>query len=914
MSALDSALSELRSAVGGPLDQNDLGRLAQMHTYCHTIAEESDTLAPVAGALSLLLERLILNEVEAVDAAIDVVPHIVQVLNAMHAGEAAEPQALLDHVQALVDNRVAAPVASAPPATEAIPAQSAAPAPKIEPATESVAENDPTPAPVQSAPAPSNATSAETQPQATDSDASTPQPAGIEPYVSEPLIVDLEEREHLQGFIDESSEHMDAIESALLEVESDLTDTDKINELFRPFHTIKGIAGFLNLRDINRLTHEIETILDLGRKGEKAIEPETIDLIFNGIDVLKEQIGCLKTYIANPSGSEVPQPDIRAIMAQLQVAADVSGATTAPPTPARNADPATAPADAAPTSAAATETPEPAPSASAAPTAPPAAKSNESAQSSQGASQDTSIRVDTAKLDALVDAVGELVIAQTMVNQSAVDCEDEKLNRDVSQVTKIVRDIHETAMAMRMVPIGHTFQKMRRVVRDVSRKAGKNVELTISGEETELDKNVIQAIADPLVHMVRNAVDHGVESESDRITAGKSPQGTVELDAFYQGDSIVIEIRDDGRGLDPDKLYAKGVERGLISPEDQLTEQELFQLVLAPGFSTAAAITDISGRGVGMDVVKRNIEALRGKVEIRSELGKGSAFSIRLPLTLAIIDGMVVRVGEARIVIPTIMIEQSLRPERAQLTRVQGRGELVSIRGELIPIVQLGALFGICPPVDPTRALCVIAQTERQNIALVIDELIGQQQVVIKALGGRFRHVRGISGAAILGDGRIGLIIEPTAVFKLHVDSAAFIDYEIFDENAAAAESPAAEFDMMMEPPAEAEAHGADAELEPALVGADAGAMSLSEREAPRTQSTATPRVERSATTPARESAPPTKFEAAPKPSFDDAPKRPRSTAPKPPKRDAAPAPKRAAPAHDFDPSHFDDIGDLESF
>jgi two-component system chemotaxis sensor kinase CheA len=305
-------------------------------------------------------------------------------------------------------------------------------------------------------------------------------------------------------------------------------------------------------------------------------------------------------------------------------------------------------------------------------------------------------------------------------------------------------------------------------VRDVARKAGKTVELRISGEETELDKNVIQAISDPLVHMVRNAIDHGVETPSERATAGKAPGGDVHLNAYHQGDSIVIEIRDDGRGLDRDKLIAKGVERGMIGPEDKLSDQQVFALVMAAGFSTAQEVTDISGRGVGMDVVRRNIETLRGKIEIESELGRGSVFRIRLPLTLAIIDGMLVRVGSERMIIPTIMIEQSLRPESKQISSVQQRGELIKVRGELITVVQLGELFGFSGRVAPDEALVVIVQCGAHKLALVVDELIGQQQVVIKTLGEKFKNARGVSGAAILGDGRVGLILEPAGLLELH--------------------------------------------------------------------------------------------------------------------------------------------------
>jgi two-component system chemotaxis sensor kinase CheA len=415
-------------------------------------------------------------------------------------------------------------------------------------------------------------------------------------------------------------------------------------------------------------------------------------------------------------------------------------------------------------------------------------------------SLDSSIRVDTGKLDALVDTVGELVIAQSMVGTSDTVRADPKLLRNVTQVTKIVRDIQETAMAMRMVPIGLTFQKMRRLVRDVAHKAGRKVELVISGEETELDKNVIQQISDPLVHMVRNAVDHGIEPPEVRRQAGKPEEGRIQLNAHHQGDSIVIEVRDDGRGLDRRKLLAKGIERGLVSADDQLTDEQVYALTMQPGFSMAEKVTDISGRGVGMDVVRRNVEQLRGKIEIESQLGQGSAFRVRLPLTLAIIDGMLVRLGRERVVIPTILIQESLRPERKQIMTVQRRGEMLYVRGELYPLIQLGALFGYSGTIDPCAHLVVIVQCELQRIALVVEELIGQQQVVIKTLGERFKH------------GRVGLILEPAGLLTLHKRNGGLARAVAVD---APEEAEEAAFSNVHKPPSE---RGAGRPAEPAAV------------------------------------------------------------------------------------------------
>ncbi len=712
------SLAALRSLSSVPLDGNDLGRLAQMHSHAQILAEHGGSCCELARALAEFFERTILNETSNAAAGLGATPRAIVAMELAIDTPDADLKELVDEIRA-------ASTGAAPGST---PAQSVAA----------------TAAPLVAAAAPS---------------------APIEEYVSEPLVVDLSEREHLQGFIDESREHMDAIEAALLTVEAEPHNTDRVNDLFRPFHTIKGIAGFLNLRDVNRLTHEVETILDMGRRGEMTITAATIDLIFAAIDALKTQISAIAQYLTEPSGASVPQPDIRALMRLLRAAAAGSPAPVAASAPV-------AP-QASPSCSGTAFKAEP-PVASGQP-APRNEELHESApdrgDAGRAQAADLSIRVDTNKLDALVDAVGELVIAQTMVNLNGNVRLNEKLTRDVSQVTKIVRDVQETAMAMRMVPIGPSFQKMKRLVRDVSRKAGKQVELRISGEDTELDKNVAQAISDPLVHMVRNSVDHGIEPADARVAAGKNPVGVVHLKAYYQGDCVVMEIADDGRGLDRERILRKARERGIVGPDQQLSDDEIHQLIFAPGFSTAEQITDISGRGVGMDVVRRNIEQLRGKIEIENQPGQGATIRVRLPLTLAIIDGMLVRVGAERLIIPTIHIEQSLRPAADQITLVQRCGEMIRVRGQLISLVQLGSLFGYSQPIDPSQALVVILLAGTQKIGLVCDELIGQQQVVIKTLGDRFKHLRGISGAAILGDGRVGLILEPAGLLALHNSS-----------------------------------------------------------------------------------------------------------------------------------------------
>jgi two-component system, chemotaxis family, sensor kinase CheA len=321
---------------------------------------------------------------------------------------------------------------------------------------------------------------------------------------------------------------------------------------------------------------------------------------------------------------------------------------------------------------------------------------------------------------------------------------------------------------MRMVPLKGTFQKLTRLVRDVALKAGKVVELTTEGDDTELDRNMVDVLGDPLVHMVRNAIDHGVEGPDDREKAGKARAGKVRLAAFTQGASVIVELRDDGRGLNRDRILAKAIEKGLVSSSASMTDSEINALIFAPGFSTAEQITDISGRGVGMDVVRRNIESIRGRIDIHSVLGQGTTFQIRLPLTLAVTDGMLVRVGEERYIVPLTSIALSFRPEVGMLSTIPASGEVVMLRGEVLPVLRLHEVFGIPDAVTtPSDAILMIVGDGEHRMALLVDQLLGQQQVVAKTLGERVGEIPGISGGAILNDGRVGLIIDVASVMTL---------------------------------------------------------------------------------------------------------------------------------------------------
>ena len=382
-----------------------------------------------------------------------------------------------------------------------------------------------------------------------------------------------------------------------------------------------------------------------------------------------------------------------------------------------------------------------------------------------------SIRVDTEKIDKLINLVGELVITQSMITdlgEKFTMSQLPVLQERIVQLERNTRELQERVMSIRMMPIGSAFHRFPRLVRDLAGKSGKQIQLVMSGEETELDKTLIEAIGDPLTHLVRNSADHGLEGPEERIAAGKPERGTVRLHAFHDGGNICIAVEDDGRGLNRDKIVAKAIERGLIADGSTMSDEDVYQLIFRAGFSTADTITDVSGRGVGMDVVKRNIEGLGGSVAIQSEQGKGSKLTLKLPLTLAIIDGMTVRVGEDNYIIPLITVTESIRPKSADLQKIAGKGEVVNLRGEWVPLVRLYEAFNVIPDcTNPEEALLVIVEVENRRIAVLVDELTGQQQVVIKTLEQNYRKIEGISGATILGDGQVALILDVPGLAKL---------------------------------------------------------------------------------------------------------------------------------------------------
>jgi two-component system chemotaxis sensor kinase CheA len=372
------------------------------------------------------------------------------------------------------------------------------------------------------------------------------------------------------------------------------------------------------------------------------------------------------------------------------------------------------------------------------------------------------IKVDVERVDNLVETIGELVIVESMVvnSKEIASLGSLKVRTFLGQLAKVTRDLQDVGMRMRMVPVQGVFQKMERVLRDTARKAGKQVTLSISGQGAEMDRSMVEQIADPLVHMIRNSVDHGIESPEVRKQKGKPPEGKVRLAAFHEGGNIIVEVADDGKGLDKDAIRRKALAQGLIKESDNLSDADIHGLIFAPGFSTAAQVTEISGRGVGMDVVKRGIEAMRGRVIITSVPGEGTTFKIVLPLTLAIIDGMLVACGKERYIIPTLSIVESLRPDAGMLVSMAAQHEMINLRGEILPLLRLDRIFKL-PDArqEPTEALVVVVEGFGSRLGLLVDDVLSQQQVVIKKLGEGLEDVRFVSGAAILADGHVGMIL-----------------------------------------------------------------------------------------------------------------------------------------------------------
>ena len=613
-----------------------------------------------------------------------------------------------------------------------------------------------------------------------------------------PSVVSLaQDRELVSDFIVESQEHLRAIEANLLKLEQDATDSEAIHASFRGFHTIKGLAGFLEFGALQAVAHEVETILDLARNGQLTITPDVIDVILEASDYATKWISDLELGL--DSGAIPDAEDNRSLIERIRARTAAPPGTAETAAPAQTAAPpqtaapvnenvpapdiavlagavahppdAVVPAEAGcgqPASSGGT-TPNQAPARQDSGSEKPAAKKASEKAGGEQAHEARSVKVDTGKLDHLVDMVGEMVIAQSMIQHDPdlASLNRPRLTRNLSQLTRITDEVQKTAMAMRMMPIGRLFQRMSRVVRDLARKTGKDVELDISGEDTELDRNLVEELSDPLMHMLRNAMDHGVESPDERVASGKPAKAHVGLRAAHQSGKIVIDVSDDGRGLNRAKIIQKAISNGLIASGDNMSDADVFNLIFQPGFSTAERVTDVSGRGVGMDVVRKHVQKLRGRIEIESAPGQGSTFHLKLPLTLAILDGLIVGVGAERYILPLFAVREMLRPAADTVFTVQDKGEVALVRGQLLPVVRLYRRFGIKPRTeDVSDSLLIVAENSQRAFCVMVDHLIGKQEVVIKNLGAMLQQIPGVAGGAILGDGRVGLILDLDRVFE----------------------------------------------------------------------------------------------------------------------------------------------------
>ena len=549
-------------------------------------------------------------------------------------------------------------------------------------------------------------------------------------------------------FSTEAFEHIESTEAELLKLESQPEDKEVINQVFCGFHMIKGLAAFLNLTPICQLANWAENLLDLAGKNELTMTGNNIEIVFETIDMMKKLVVDLKH--STKTGKAVSaQKSLPQLLVKLKES--VENHSSAPSSNRlqiqekdEELDKILAVKD------------EP--------------KKQSVTTQAQAPSGDEKIKVSTARLDNLVNMVGELVVAQLMVSEevNTTRASEHNLCRKIAHQSKIIRELQQLSMLIRMVPIGGVFQKMARLVRDLSRKSGKEISFTTTGDETELDRTVVDKISDPLVHMLRNAIDHGIEPPEERTKIGKNSKGRIELQAYHEAGNIVIEITDDGKGLNKERILKKAIDKGIISTEQELSKEEIYKLIFHPGLSTAQKVTSVSGRGVGMDVVKKSVESLHGRIDISSTPGKGCVFTIRMPLTLAIIDGQIISVGNNRYIIPINSIDRSLKPTNEQLSSVQGRGEMAMVQGNLMPIIRLYRLFGVVPDTeDPTESLLVVVEDEGNKCCLLVDELLGQQQVVIKSLGDGLGKVKGVSGGAIMGDGKVSLILDIPNLIEL---------------------------------------------------------------------------------------------------------------------------------------------------
>ncbi len=581
-------------------------------------------------------------------------------------------------------------------------------------------------------------------PAATFVDEEDPETADAEPNSEEfrPAVQE-EDDDLLDEFVTDSLELLDAVDASLAAARDGKISDEIVADGMRGLHTIKGNCGFLGFFELGDLCHSTETGLGKLVDGNLANQ----DAVFAAVDALRAGVrGLLE-------GGKGIVPELAKLRADLESSAVSTTNADALEEPVAN-PPKDEDAVIALVANATKETE---------PIAVTEAAGAGSKPSDGKPAPKQSIRVDTTKLDELMNLVGELIIAENMVtqNEDLDGHEFESFHKAALHLNRITRSLQDLTMSVRMVPIRPTFRKMLRVARDVARKQAKDVELTLGGEDTEVDRSVVEAIGDPLVHLLRNAVDHGVEDAETRVALGKPKKGQLSLSAHHEAGEVWVVLADDGKGLNRNKIVSKAIEKGVIETGDGLTDSEVFQLITEPGFSMAEQLSDISGRGVGMDVVKRNIEKLRGRLEITSEAGKGTVFTLRIPLTLAIVEGMQVRVGEHSYTIPLFAIRESVSVEEPAVTCLTNGDEVLELRGEFIPVMRMSNLHSIESYATTwEEGVLVIVSDAGFTMALFVDEVVGQRQTVVKPLPGYLGTMQGLAGCSILSTGKISLVLD----------------------------------------------------------------------------------------------------------------------------------------------------------
>lgn len=659
-------------------------------------------------------------------------------------------------------------------------------------------------------------------------------------------------QEILEDFLVEAFELIEQIDHDLIELEARPDDLELLNSIFRVAHTVKGSSSFLNFDVLTKLTHKMEDVLNKARHGELQITPDIMDVVLESVDKMKTLLNCIRD---NGNDTAIGM-DIEPICARLAAVADGTAVQNSPtpeqstpqaatpeqaaPSEPAQAAPQAAPEQAAPSMANQPEidvnslsdaeveaeierllkirkaedtarraqkaqnpaTPSPAPKPAPKPaTPPPAAKKVPAAGGANSpAAMEQTIRVEVKRLDQLMNLSGELVLSKNRLLtiydelQERYDGEQflDKLNQVANSLSIITTDIQLAVMKTRMQPVSKVFSKFPRIVRDLSRELGKQIELEISGEETELDKSIIEEIGDPIMHMIRNSCDHGVEDPAARAAAGKSEKGVVQLKAYNEGNHIIIEIADDGKGMDPDMLKVKCIEKNLITEKeaDQMSDKEALALIFKPGFSTAQKVTSVSGRGVGMDVVKTNIEKLNGIIEIDSEPGKGSVFKLKIPLTLAIMQSLLVGAQEEYYAIPLASVMETIRVPIESIYTIEGKNVL-RLRDEVISLVRLADVFNVKQVFESdSQAYVVIIGVAEAKLGVIIDTLVGQEEIVIKSMGDYLQNIPGIAGATIRGDGRVTLIVDVSSMMNLARQIKTDIKAQIESEAKKAKEKP----------------------------------------------------------------------------------------------------------------------------